>query len=239
MANKLMEELLDLKTQYETLEQEEIAKIIDFISKDKTTMTSTKYLIDNFEKVKSKTVADFWIELANKIQKRFDCEIEFIPKIENFFDYETFEDYLSENNIFELHIILNLYHQEGIGIRIKKRDYEETEKLQLINPLKMFIGSEFGHWLYLGVKKDLKNTERNSSMENLEKINLFSYIIDKQEWRKDIFSEKIDKIKLSDFSHQSTFDLIDKQKRETKIKQIVEEIEFHLRRYNGIITEND
>ena len=71
MANKLMGELLDLKTQYETLQQEEFVKIIDFISKDKITMTSTKYLIDNFEKVKSKTVADFWLELANKIQKRF------------------------------------------------------------------------------------------------------------------------------------------------------------------------
>ena len=230
-----MEELLDLKTQYEILQQEEIAKIIDFISKDKTTMTSTKYLIDNFEKVKSKTVADFWIELANKIQERFDCEIEFIPKIENIFDYETFEDYLSDNRIFELHFTLNLYYQQGIHIGKIKIDEEKDEKN--LQPLKIFIGSEVGHCLYLGVKKDLKNTERNSSMENTETINLFKFIIDKQEWRKDIFSEKIDKIKLSDFSHQATFDLIDKQKRETKIKQIVDEIEFHLQRYNGIITK--
>lgn len=234
-----MEELLDLKTQYETLEQEEIIKIIDFISKDKTTMTSTKYLVDNFEKVKLKTITDFWTELAEKLQKRFNAEIEFVPKVEYKLGYEYFEYSFSENKIFELHFTLNLYHQQGKGIRIKKGDYKETEIKQLLNSLKMFIGSEIGHWLYLGVKNHSNNEISNSSMKIFEKKNLFKFIFDKQEWRRDIFSDTNERIKLSDFSHQATFDLIDKQKRETKIKQIVEEIEFHLQRYNGIITEND
>ncbi len=54
-------------------------------------------------------------------------------------------------------------------------------------------------------------------MEISERLNIFKYVIDKREWRRDLFSDRTNKIKLSDFSHQATFDLIDKNKRNEKI----------------------
>jgi hypothetical protein len=236
MANKLLEELFEMKSKFDDLRKEEIANIIDFISKDKITMSSTKYLIDNFEKVKSKTIADFWIELANKIKNKFNCAIEFFPKIVDITDYENFEDYLSDNKTFEIHFTLNLYFQKGV--RLGEMKINEEENGQKLEPKKIFIGNEFGECLYLGQKNDPLEIKNYEKMEISERLNLFKYVIDKREWRRYLFSDRTNNIKLSDFSHQATFDLIDKNKRNEKIIQICKEIEYFLQRYCGIITND-
>lgn len=230
MANRLLENLYQIQEQYNSFRYEEIEAILDFISSENITMSSTKYLIDNFEKVKLRTVAHFWIELTIEIKNKFNCRIEFEPNIEDIENIEELEYYLTHTKVFELHFILDVYFRQGNGIHIGIMKGEETEHYYQLKPMRMFIGDDFGEWLFFGQKSNPADDNKDIP----ENQQLLRYVNSKREWRSDIFTDRINKIKFSDFSHQATFDLIDKNKRREKITDICNEIEFYLYRYKGI-----
>jgi len=75
MANKLLEELFEMKSKFWWFAKWKNCRYNQFYEQKWNNSALHKYLIDNFEKVKAKTLADFWIELANKITNKMFVKV--------------------------------------------------------------------------------------------------------------------------------------------------------------------
>ena len=186
-------------------------EIIEAIAKDETSMNSTKYLIDNFIHVKWHTVADFWNELTVKLEKELNFEIIEKPNEQNITDITHFEIYRTGQKA-----------KQDCGIVFKIND-----------SLTMSIWNEADEWLFFSFNdNDNRISDKNKKIiEQLREDNILNSNNNKGYFWKLFFENDEERIWLSNFSHQGTFDLINKKKRTETTNKIIGELSDFLRKY--------
>lgn len=178
-------------------------EIKEFIGKNQDTMNATKMLIDNFKHVKWHTIFDFWENLATELQNK-GYNVISKPDKQNIIDLTHFESYRKGQT-----------NKQNFGICF---NISEDEKYEIWN--------ETDEYLYFGLKKDEIITNIVT-----DKIN---YLIETTQYYtknehfyfyNEFFDNDSDKLVLSDFSSQATFNLIQKDNQDIVIKKIIETIE--------------
>lgn len=188
------EKLLNKMTNNET-DIEERIKIKDIIGENKDSMTSTKYLIDNFKHVKWHTIADFWSELEKEFSDRG-------LEIVNSIDRESITQLTHYPN--------NKKEEEG-GITFKIKE-----------ELGAFVWHEKDEWLFWGFEKEGISDSQKQILENLTKDgqikesgsywwNYFEFLDGEMLW-------------LKDFTKEKTFNLIDPEIRKGTVMKIVDDV---------------
>lgn len=177
------------------------------IGKNEENMKAAKYLVDNFKHVKWHTVRDFWNELAMRF-KRQGFKIKVMPTDEQVTDLTHFETYRKGQKI-----------KQSCGL------YVEVNK-----ELVFFIQNESESFLYWGFVDNQQISDQNKNiLNNLYKENTIrksnSY------WWQYCLNEDNERLVLSNFHHQATFNLISSQKQEEKTKMIFKEIIDFLNKY--------
>ena len=160
-------------------------------------------LIDNFKHVKWHTIFDFWEKLATELKNK-GYNVISKPDKQNIIDLTHFESYRKGQT-----------NKQNFGIYF---NISEDEKYEIWN--------ETDEYLYFGLKKDEKITNIVT-----DKIN---YLIETTQYYtknehfyfyNEFFDKDSDKLILSDFSSQATFNLIQKDHQDIVIKKIIETIE--------------
>lgn len=147
---------------------EERLKLKEIVSKN---ITSSKYLIDNFKHVKWHTTHEFWTELKNQIEIKFEVKCNFFP-----IEIDQFNKIISKVTHYEEKI------NHGVVFKIKKKE--------------LYISGE----------------------------NRLSWgLIEPKKWT-NFYSDNAADINLSDFSIESTYQLIDK----TKMAKVIQEMLFEI-----------
>lgn len=197
--------LIKKMTQNDTEIQERI-EIRDKIGESESSMSATKYLIDNFKHVKWHTVYDFWADLEQKlIQKGF--KIESKPTEENITDITHYETYRKGQK-----------DKQECGIKFKYN-----------NEILIWVWNEADDWLYWGAEDNENTNEKYRQLfEKYRNDNKIEYS-DAKNWWKFCFEDDKKNIWLSNFSHDGTFNLINREYREKITTEIVEEITNYLK----------
>ncbi len=179
---------------------EERLEIRETIAKDEISMNSTKYIIDNFKHIKWHTVRDFWDELSCKLVS-LDFEVVEEPTHEQITDITHYEIYRKGQK-----------DKQYCGIKFKVNEN-----------LELFIWNEADDWIYWGAS--ITNV-KNSSLHVI--FNDFFSLQEKYKywWKNSL--EDDNRIWLSNFSHQATFNLINKDKRAKVVENIIKEIKNFL-----------
>lgn len=177
--------------------------IKNIISKNKDNMGAAKMLYDNFRHIKWHTVKDFWYELALALES-FGYKIKSLPSDQSITDTTHFETYRKGQKT-----------KQSLGI-----EFRVSEGLSL------YIWSEVDYFLYYGcmtkhkTKDEYKNVIKKMTMDESN-----AYVANSSNhfW-KEFALDTEEKIYLSDFGYNGTFNLIDPEYRKNIIKKIVLEI---------------
>lgn len=184
-----------------TDEQEQI-ELLKLIEENEDYIKAAKLLFDNYKYIKYSVINNFWSELENAIKDRYRIE----PGCDNC--SITRFDFPKEGNCE------NYKKEYGIKIVIKKDD------------LLIYICNETN--LYWGVLNNDVSLEYKGKITEYKKENngYFSISEDSLVYRYVSINEAsdTDKISLSDFTEQTTFNLIRKENRTRIIDQIIREI---------------
>ena len=200
--------LINKMTENNTEIDERLA-IRDAISINEQTLTSAKYLIDNFKHIKWHTVYDFWNELAVCLQ---------------------------ENN----YKIIDLPTKEQITYMTHYASYKKADKnikecgiiFEVNSELIISIWTYGEHYLYWRTNVNYVKSEKyRKILTELTDKGVIEYST-YHNWWQYFFENDNDRIMLSNFSrNQATFNIINREIRQTSIKQIVQQINTLIKEY--------
>lgn len=185
-------------------------EIKNLVGKSKNSMESAKYLIDNFKHIKWHTVSEFWDELSDKLKKHGNI----CKKYDN--------NHITDITHYEIYR-KGQKNKQSCGIFIEPK-----------NKLNFFVWHEGDYALFFGI-----NDDDNISIEVRERLNKLvkegdiQYIdSDKKYWWKYCLEKSNKKIFLSDFSEDSTFNLINNEDRCKTIEDIDKELDDFINHLN-------
>ena len=182
--------------------------IKDIIGKNSENMNSTKMLIDNFRHVKWHAVRNFWDDLSKELESN-GYEIISKPTDQNITDITHYETYRKGQK-----------NKQDCGIYFN-----------FINGIKFCVWNESQEYLYWGLEKkekidDLLKTQIQEIVESspeFQENEIYHF------WN-EFFDNDKDKIWLTNFNHQATFDLINSENKDKAIFNIVEKIKMFEKR---------
>jgi len=174
---------------------EERLKIKEIIASNKDTLTSTKYLIDNFKHVKWHTIFDFWSELEIELKKK---------------GYEI-ADSVDESAITQI------THYE-----INKKEEECGIIFKTPSQIEGFVWHGKNDWLFWGFEK--KGIDK-SILKILQDFTKEGFIEENDSFWWNYFEfQDNDKLWLKNFENNKTFQLIDADFRKETIQKLVDDI---------------
>ena len=163
-----------------------------------------KKLFENYKHIKWHTVDYFWNELATVLKEE---NFTIINKptnydITNITHYESYRTGQKNKQYFGI----TLKYKNGIELQIRNEPYVEE----------LFFGcfKENNEAFSKRIESQLIS---HSKMKNLKSNSYWIF------W-KVFFAEYDKRVKFSDFTHEGTFNLINKEYRTARIKEIVEEV---------------
>ncbi len=179
-------------------------EIKSIVGKNKDNMNSAKMLIDNFKHVKWHTVRDFWDNLSNSLNSN-GYKVLSIPTDQNVMDITHFEPYRKGQK-----------NKQYCGI-----------SFEYVSGIKASITNKSGAFLYWGFEINEKINE--TLRIRIEKILESNYEYQKNEdnyfWS-EFFEKNDDKINLTDFSHNATFNLIREEYQKETIQKMIDKIKI-------------
>lgn len=184
--------------------------IRDIVSKNEDNFYAAKQLLDNFNHIKWHTVYDFWNEIEAELKDRQYKIIE-RPSEQNITDLTHYEVYRTgQRNKQICGIVFQV--REGLNMRIE------------YNP---------DYWLYFGSQlSEIRSEAIKAKIELIASETSSNNTGNSWSFWKHFFEKEEDQIYLSSFSHKGTFDLIKADFRQSKIKQMMEELDGFIAQLN-------
>lgn len=178
-------------------------EIREVISKSDDNLKAAKQLFDNYKHIKWHTVFDFWRELEIELERKSYIILD-----------KPSEETITNITHFEL-------YKKG------QKGKQECQLIFEIEPeFKMHVGHTPEEWLYFGsFPSDIGDNKRKTKISEIVDREFNYYANEYWAFYKYLFETDEERIDLSDFHHEGTFNLIKKDSREKSIMKICSEID--------------